>query len=175
MSEEQPTNADILQELRQIKTEVSQTKAQVDQLGDEVGQLKTEVSQVKTEVGQLKTEVGQLKKGQTAIQISIARFDEKFDAVENQLGEVKLNVKELGVAVHDNTMTVARVDGESTATSAVIWVLITMAATVAITTIMESKFHWLKNNWGWMFGNGETRRERIGGAGNVWNVVPFGR
>lgn len=167
MSEEQPTNADILQELRQIRTEVSQTKAQVGQLGDEVSQLKTEVSQIKTEVGQLgdevgqvKTEVGQLKKGQTAIQISIARFDEKFDAVENQLGEVKLNVKELGVAVHDNTMTVARMDGESTATSAVIWVLITVAATVAITTIMESKFHWLKNNWGWMFGNGETRRER---------------
>lgn len=136
MSEEQPTNADILRELRQLKNGVDQ---------------------LKDEVGQVKNDVGQLKDGQTAIQISIARFDERFDAVENRLGKVESGVEKLGVAVNDNTTTIARMDGESTAMTALFWTMAAVIATVVITTIVENKFHWLKNNWGWMFGGKETR------------------
>lgn len=130
MSEEQPTNGEILQEIREIKTEV-----------------------------------GQLKKGQSAIQISIARFDEKFngmenrfDAMENQIGKVETGVEKLEVAVKDNTTTIARMAGESTAMSALFWTGAAVVAAVVITTIMENKFHWLKNNWGWMFGSKEIRK-----------------
>lgn len=137
MSNEQPTNADILQELRQIKAKVGQ---------------------ISDEVGQLSGEVGQLKKGQTAIQISIARFDEKFDAVENRLGKVESGVEKLEVAVNGNTTAIARMDGESTAMSALFWTGAAVVVAVVITTIIENKFHWLKNNWGWMFGNKEIRK-----------------
>ena len=44
---------------------------------------------------QIGDEIGQLKKSQAAIQISIARFDEKFDAVENRLGKVESGVEKL--------------------------------------------------------------------------------
>ncbi len=137
MNNEQPTNADILRELRQLKTEV----------------------------GQISDEVGQLKKGQTAIQISIARFDEKFDgvenrfdALENQIGKVESGVERLEVAVNGNTTAIARMDGESTAMSALFWTGAAVVVAVVITTIIENKFHWLKNNWGWMFGNKEIRK-----------------
>ena len=54
-------------------------------------------------------------------------------------------------------ISIARMDGESTATSVLFWTVSTLVATVAITTLIENKFHWLKNNWRWMFGNKETR------------------
>ena len=115
-------------------------------------------AEILQEIREIKAEVGQLKKGQTAIQISIARFDEKFDAVENRLGKIESGVEKLEVAVKDNTTTIARMDGESTAMSALFWTGAAVVAAVVITTIVENKFHWLKNNWGWMFGSKEIRR-----------------
>ena len=115
-------------------------------------------AEILQEIREIKAEVGQLKKGQTAIQISIARFDEKFDAVENRLGKVESGVEKLEVAVNRNTTAIARMDGESTAMSALFWTGAAVVAAVVITTIIENKFHWLKNNWGWMFGNKEIRK-----------------
>lgn len=165
MSDEQATNAEILQEIRQIGDKVGQLSGKVEQIGAEVGQLSDKVDQISGEVGQLSAEVGQLKKGQTAIQISIARFDEKFDgvenrfdAMENQIGKVESGVEKLEVAVNGNTTAIARMDGESTAMSALFWTGAAVVVAVVITTIIENKFHWLKDNWGWMFGNKEIRK-----------------
>ena len=78
--------------------------------------------------------------------------------MENRLGKVESGVEKLEVAVKDNTTTIARMTGESAAMSALFWTGAAVVAAVVITTIMENKFHWLKNNWGWMFGSKEIRK-----------------
>ena len=50
---EEPSNTEILREIRQINVELGQ---------------------IKSDVGQLKTDVGQLKEGQTNLQISVAKI-----------------------------------------------------------------------------------------------------
>lgn len=99
------------------------------------------------EIRQIGDEIGELKEGQTEIQISIAKFIEKFDAVENRLGKVESGVEKIEESVNGNTTAIARMDGEFTATSALFWIIVAVSVTVVITAIVENKFHWISKFW----------------------------